>query len=1005
MLKVLRMMKLIIFMFLFTVFQVYPAGFSTGLQPVTVTGTVTDANGEPLPGVSIQLKGTTQGTITDLKGEYILPGVPEDAVLVFSFVGMLTDEVPVNGQTTIDVIMIEDLINLDELVVIGYGTRSRRFVSGSISSVDMDETKSLVPNTNVAQSLGQIAGVQFINSGRPGQGGDLLIRGQNSLNSSTDPLVVLDGIIFEGSLSDINPQDIKSIDVLKDAASTAIYGSRAANGVIMITSARGTSAKPVIRVNSTCGISEAANWMELQSKEGYIQRRRDYHTQANTGIDINDISELLEPEEYENYSNGLFRDGFKDIIGRQGSLATLDLSVSGRTEQTNYLISGSVSNDIGLIKGDQEKRTSVRANVDTKITGWLTIGTASFFTFRDQSGQEANIYNAYRNSPFGTFYYPDGNVKFNPVSSEAASYNALYEYELTDNTETRKNLFSNLYADLDIPFLKGLSFRLNYAPNYEWHNNYSYMRQDPYATGNNTKAAKNNENIFRWVWENILTYKRSIGAHDFDVTLMYGRNHYEKDETNAEAKYFEIDNLGYNNLSLGSDYVIQTPAEEKNGVSSMARLNYMFKKKYMLSLAVRRDGCSVFGENNKFATFPSVALSWIASEEPFLRNIQTVSFLKLRVSYGANGYEAIPPYTTQSLNQTIRNVLGDGSSGTIAFVPLEYMGNESLKWESTYSANIGVDFGILNGRVKGSLDVYNKTTKDLLVQRDIPPTNGYLTTWDNICEVNNRGIELALHTANIQKSRFRWNTSLTFAYNKNKIIHLFGDIDGDGKEDDAEASDWFIGENINSYYNYEFVGIYQEDDIIPAPYRAGDIILKDIVIDTAITPADRTIVGHGKHPDYNVTLNNTFSYGNLSLLISVNSMLGWVAPFDLIYPYDKGRAFNTLDAGYWTPENRSDTRPSLTYSAYVATHNHYYISRNFLRLKDVALSYDFNRLKAPVLSKFSSLRLSLSIKNLYTFTKWLGPDPENTTDIETDQGGRDLYPMPRIYSLGINMSF
>ena len=455
---------------------------------------------------------------------------------------------------------------------------------------------------------------------------------------------------------------------------------------------------------------------------------------------------------------------------------------------------------------------------------------------------------------------------------------------------------------------------------------------------------------------------------------------------------------------MGSDYLINTPAEEKNGVSSMARLNYMFKKKYILSLAVRRDGSSVFGENNKFATFPSFALSWIVSEELFLRNLETISFLKLRVSYGANGNEAIAPYRTQSLNETIRNVLGDGSSGNIAMAPLDYMGNNSLRWESTYSTNIGIDFGLFNGRVNGSVDVYDKSTKDLLVERDIPPTNGYENTWDNIGEVNNRGVELTLNTLNIQKSKFEWKSILAFAYNKNKIVHLFGDIDGDGIEDDAPEQGWFLGENINAYFDYEFAGIYQEDDDIPEIYRAGDIKLKDITGNDTINEADRTIVGYGKHPDFTFTFNNTFSYGNLSLYISLNSMLGWVAPFDLVYPADKGRAFNALDAGYWTPENRSNTRPSLIYSNKTYG-NHYYISRNFLRIREIAISYDFSRLKASVLSNFSSLRLSLSIKNLYTFTQWLGPDPENTLDITTDQGGRDLYPMPRIYSVGINMSF
>lgn len=978
----------------------------------TISGEVTDDNTNPLPGVTIQVKGTTQGTITDNNGLYTLGGVPENAILVFTFMGMLDHEISAIGLTTIDVTMSEDLVKLDELVVIGYGTRTKRFVTGSISSVDLEETKSLVPNTNVAQSLSQIAGVQFINSGRPGQGGELLIRGQNSLSTSPKPLIVLDGIVFEGSLSDINPQDIKTIDVLKDAASNAIYGSRAANGVIMISSVKGSSSKPIIRVNSTYGISEAAYWMQMQSKEGYIQRRRDYYTQLelltgiSTGRDLDEVSQLIDPEEYENYSNGMFMDGYKDLVGQQGNLSTFDMSVSGKTDLTNYLFSGSVNNDLGLIKGDQQKRLSFRANLNTEINDWLTVGTATFFTYRDMSGQEANLYDAYRNSPFGTFYYPDGNVKFNPITVEAASYNALYDYELTDNTETRKNLFSNLYANIDIPFIEGLSFRLNFSPNYEWHNNYTYMRRDPYANSNNTYATKDNVNIFRWVWENILTYKRQIGEnHEFDVTLMYGRNNYDKEATNVKAEFFEIDILGYNNFGLGSNYVIKTPAEDKFGVSSLARLNYMFKKKYMVSMAVRRDGSSVFGEKNKFALFPSAALSWIASEEQFIQNVEAISFLKLRASYGANGNEAIPPYTTQSLNSTSFNVLGDGSAGNIAIFPLtSYMGNESLKWEATYSANIGVDFGILNGRINGSLDVYDKTTKDLLVRRDIPPTNGYETTYDNIGEVNNRGIELTLNTLNIQSSDFEWNTTFSFGYNKNRIIHLFGDIDGDGIEDDAIANSWFIGENINAYFDKEFVGIYQDDDDIPENYLAGDIILRDVHVNDTIDDRDRTIVGHGKYPDYNFTLNNTIRYGNLSLFISVNSMLGWVAPFDLVYPLDKGRPFNSIDAGYWTPENRSNTVPSLLYSKN-AHNNHYYMSRDFVRIKDVALSYDFHNLKAPVFSSFESLRLSFSVKNLYTFTKWLGPDPENSNGITSEQGSNDVYPMPRIYSLGINMSF
>jgi TonB-linked SusC/RagA family outer membrane protein len=1011
-LKILRMMKLTIFMLLIAILQVYPEEFITGLQPFPVTGKVTDATGEPLPGVSIQLKGTTQGTITDLKGEYTLHDVNEDAVLVFSFLGMLTEEVPVNGQSIIDMMMSEDLVKLDELVVVGYGTQSKRFISGSISSVDMEEKKTITPITNIAQALGEVAGMQFLNNGRPGQGGTLLLRGQNSLGTNTDPLIVIDGIIFEGSLSDINPQDIKTIDVLKDAASTAIYGSKAANGVIMITSNKGSLSIPEIRINATYGISEAERWLNMPSQEKYLQRKRDYYTQqleiANNdyGIDINDVSQLLKPEEYENYLNGKFMD-FEDIVGRQGKLTTLDLSVSGGSDKAVYLFSGSVNEDIGLILGDKETKYSFRMNLETEISDWLTIGTTTFFTHRNLSGIEADLSDAYDDSPFGSFYYPDGNVKFNPISSEASVYNALYYYELTDNTEIKNNLFSNMFLDIDFPFLNGLSYRMNYSPNYEWHNNYSFTRQDPYSAGNTTDAEKNNKKINRWVWENILKYKRTFAdIHDVDITLMYGRNKYYQEETNVKADLFEIDILGYNQFGLGSNYIIETPAEDKFGVSSLARLNYTFMKKYIVSVAARRDGSSVFGEKNKFGVFPSLALSWIASEESFLYNINFINFLKFRVSYGETGNSDIPPYRTQSLNKTIYNVLGDNTGSPIAFIPdYDVMGNENIRWESTKSFNVGMDFGILSNKVSGSIDFYNKTTTDQLVKRDIPPTNAYEATWDNIGEVNNKGIEITLNTENITVSKFSWNTSFSFAYNKNKIVKLFGDIDGDGIEDDAPDNGWFIGENINAYYDYEFDGIFQVHDTIGGvPFLPGSIRLNDNNVNDTIDPDDRTVVGHGKFPDFTFTLNNTFRYGNLSLFISINSMLGWVAPFDLVYAHGVDRPMNCLVVDYWTPENKSDTYPSLLYFNQ-GYDNDYYVSRDFLRIKNVALSYVLKRPDLPVLSKFSALRITLSIKNLYTFTKWLGPDPENAGDITSNKGSDDLYPMPRTYSLGINMSF
>ncbi|MCW0482727.1 SusC/RagA family TonB-linked outer membrane protein [Gaoshiqia sediminis] len=981
-------------------------------QQQDVSGKVSDSSGIPLPGVTVVLKGTTHGTITDANGTYVLANVPGNGVLVFSFVGMKAQDVPVTGKTTINVILEEETIGLEEVVAIGYGTQSKRFVTGSISSIDMEEFKTLSPVTNVSQAIGEVAGVQFLNNGRPGQGGSILIRGQNSLGTSSSPLIVLDGIIFEGSISDIDPQDIKTLDVLKDAASCAIYGSKAANGVIMITSNKGSSSKPEIRINTTYGISEASRWLPMPSKEEYIQRKRDYYTQQleiagnDLGVDVNDMTQVLDPEEYENYSNGKFT-SFKDLVGRQGQLSTLDLSVSGRTDNTSYLFSGSLSNDVGLILGDKQEKVSFRINLETKIAGWLTVGTMSFFTYRDLSGIVPDLSDAYDDSPLGNFYYPDGNVKFNPISADASTYNALYNYELTDNKEIGKNLFSNMYANIDFPFLKGLSAKINYSPNMEWHNEYSFRRQDPYSAGNTTNAVKNNRNITRWVWESILNYKKDLGEnHNIDVTLMYGRNKYSQEETNVEAGLFEIGILGYNNFGLGSNYEINTPAVERFGVSSLARVNYTLMNRYMLSVAARRDGSSVFGENHKFGVFPSWAMSWIASEESFFKNIELINFLKFRLSYGESGNSDIPPYQTQSLNRNIYNVVGNNTGSPIAFIPdISVMGNENIRWEATKSFNLGLDFSIWENKLSGSIDLYKKTTTDQLVKRNIPPTNGYESTYDNIGEVSNKGIELTLNTKNVDTPEFSWQTSFSFAYNKNKIVHLFGDIDGDGIEDDALDNNWFIGENINSYFDYKFDGIYQESENSANPlYFAGDIKLKDVSGNGSVNIEDRTIVGNGKFPDFTLNLSNTFRYKNLSFYISMNSMLGWVAPFDLVYSHGVNRAMNSLMVDYWTPENKSNELPSLLYSN-AAHNNHYYISRDFLRIKNVSLSYDINKLNMPVINKFKSLRVTLNVNNLYTFTKWLGPDPENAQDITSNKGSDDLYPMPRTYSIGLNMSF
>jgi len=970
-----------------------------GIQE-SVTGTITDNKGMPLPGVNVQVKNTDRGTITNFDGKYTIIANGDDT-LIISFLGFKTQEISVEGRTSIDVSLLEDVGALDEVVVVGYGTQSKRNVTGAISSVDVTENENL-PNVNVAQSLSGVAGVQFTSTPRPGQNGNLLIRGQNSLSGKNDPLIVLDGIIFNGSLADINPQDIQTLDILKDASSAAIYGSRAANGVILITSKKGTTKKPKISINTFFGLSEPTNRIKLLSGERYIERRLDWRSQ--TGLEANpaNIANYLSETEAVNYSNGLSQNPF-DVISQQGQISSIDLSVSGREANTNYYLSTSFSEDKGLILNDSQKRTTFRVNINNQITDWLQVGLDATYSHRDLSGISASVSDAYRNSPYGTWYYPDGQPNQFPVESEQAGLNPLRISVLTSNEEIQDNLFSNFYAVLDIPFFEGLSYRVNYSPNKRWYHNYNYERQDEHVNFNNTNASKINQGNFDWVLENIVNYKRQFGDdHTFDLTLLYSRNHTELESTTANADMLNIDALGYNDLGLGSILTNTSFAQSTESISYMGRLNYQFKRKYLFTATVRRDGSSVFSSNNKFAVFPSAALAWLVSEEPFMENVDFVDYLKFRTSYGAVGNQAIEPYQSLSLSATERYVFGNGGPSSIGVVT-STLGNNDLKWETTYSANVAVDFNLFNGRLGGTIEFYNANTEDLLVRRSIPVMNGYSSYLTNIGKVNNKGLEVSLNSSNIQNEKFQWNTNLSFTYNKNTIKRLFGsDLDDNGQEDDDIANSWFIGQPINSFYDYVFDGIYQVGDTdIPAGSKPGFVRVKDLNGDGLINAADRAVVGSGGSPEYQVGFRNDFKYQNITLSIFVNSMLGWEAPFNLINPVVPGRSLGQLDSGWWTPENQSNTRPSPLYTNPLGTN--WYQSRDFVRIRDISLSYDFDE---AILEKLqlSNLRMFLSAKNVYTYTKWLGPDPESGGTY-LGQTSNDLYPLPKTIALGLNISF
>jgi TonB-linked SusC/RagA family outer membrane protein len=979
--------------------------FITGgvAQNIQVSGKVSDATrGESLRGVNILIKGTTQGTVTNSDGEYqILASA--DAILVFSYVGFETTEVPVDGRSTINVTLNQSLLMGSELVVVGYGVQQERNITGSISSVKMSEVNRDLPNTNIAQSLSNVSGVLFKGSGRPGQGGSLLIRGQNSLSANTSPLIVLDGIIFSGDISDINPQDVASIQILKDASSTAIYGSRAANGVILVSSVEGSTLRrsPTINVNYFVGISESNNLLNLISPERYLQRRLDWRAQSGLEANPNNIASYLAPDEAANYNAGISTSPW-DVASRAGKVNSLDLSVAGRGDNLSYYLSTSYNLEEGLLINDNQERINLRGNFDVNVTDWLKLGTRTIFTKRDNSGLPPSLQNIYRNSPYGTYFHPDGEPRWHPVETEQASQNSMYEPLLTTNDVVFNNLFSNLYAILEKPLWNGnLSFNMNYSPNLRWDHNYNYARQDIYRNVNTTSASKFNRSNFKWELENIVRYDGRINEnHAFDVTLLYGRRYSELEFTQVNSGQLELDGLGYNNLSLGSTPSINSYFEEVKGVSYMSRLNYQFKSRYLFTFTARRDGSSVFAAKNKYAILPSAAAAWIISDESFMNDLSAINFLKFRLSYGSVGNEAIQPYQSLSLDRTTRYVFGANNPiGVITST----LGNDDLKWETTTIANLAVDFELFMGRFGGTLELYNSVTNDLLVRRSIPIMAGYTSILTNIGEVNNRGIELTLNSHNIQMSNFSWKTTLSGSYNRNRIVKLFGtDLNGDGKEDDSIANGWFIGQPINSYFDYVFDGIYQVGDNIPQGYKAGDVRVRDMNGDGVINANDRVVVGSGTTPKYQFGFTNRFGYRNFELSIVMNAMLGWKGVYNLINPIVPGRAFGGIDNDWWTPENKSNSRPSLVYVNPLNTN--WYFNRNFLRVRDISLSYGVN---ATTLDKLglTNLRVYVSAKNLFTFTNWIGSDPESANDITSLQGpGSDgAFPMSRTIAFGINI--
>lgn len=995
----------------------------------TVTGIVNDENGTPLPGASVVVKGTTVGTQTDFDGNYSIEA-DADATLVISYIGYKTIEVAVSGQSTITVGLEVDASQLEEVVVIGYGTQKRKDLTGAIESVSFTD-KNKTANVDIAQALqGSVSGVNVGVTTSAGGSPEFSVRGQNSLlDDAGSPLIILDGIIYGGDISNINVNDVENIDVLKDASAAAVYGARASNGVIIITTKRGKTEKPQFSLNVYTGVQDLSptDATQIMDQDQFLQRLIDYPYQeqlygwyaayqadpATAGdrpvqvIPTTPADQAVffrSPEEQDNFFEGDSRNWIDESLRETAFLQNIDLSVSGRTEKTSYYISGSYTDQEGLKVNDQFERATMRANFTTDVTDWLSLGLNTSYSFRDYSGIQSNLGQALRASPWGDLrndqgYFTDvvaeDGVITNPLSSTQA-----------ENEDLRDNVFLAFKAKVEIPWIKGLAYEFNYSNNIDVRRDFRYdqsFTRNGIAT--NGVASRRNIHNTSWLMNNLLTYSKVFAEkHSFDMTLLMSREKSRFTETSLSASGFDVESSGYNLPSLGlNQTILPGVARSQNRLAYMARGIYKYNDRYILTGTVRRDGFSAFPENNKVAIFPSASLAWIASEENFLKNVSWLDFLKFRASYGENGNDGIPLLASFAKVDAIQTVLGNE---VLTGVRPNSLGNPDLVWETTTATNIGMDFNMFNSRLSGSVDAYVSKTTDVIVERSLPRATGFQNILTNIGEVENKGVEITLRSVNVKTPNFSWNTRFNFSLNRNKLTQLLG-----GENDFDIGNEWFTGSPINVTYGFVNEGVtYTEDEFFagqtPADFFPGHYKIRDLDgVDGLSQDTDREIIGYDD-PNYRFGLGNNFAYKNFSLNVFINSIQGGGQfyrdnPGNLIAGgQDFARRHNqTAVRPYWTPENPTTNAPGIFWTQPIT--GPVLLDRSFVRIQDVTLNYNFEQGLVEKLG-LTNLGLYISGKNIATFTEWTGWDPEVGRN---DDDNQIIEPLPRTFVLGMNVGF
>lgn len=984
----------------------------TPAMQVPVKGRVTDEQGQPLEGATIVIKGKNGGTKTDSEGNFSIDAEP-GTTLVISFVGMDPLEIKVGKQALLSLILKPATTQDSEILVVGYGTQRKRDLTGSVVRVNMAD-KANQANTNLLQALaGASPGVNL--EGRGGASGEptLSIRGQTSLSASDAPLIVLDGVIYNGSISNLNINDVETIDILKDASAAAVYGARSANGVLLITTKKGKSKTPVITIGANAGYQGMTNNpMRVMNADEFATRLVDYDYQSKLYAwyrtnptdatnrplrpDVTDrdlvTTYIKTYEEQQNYLAGNSIDWVKEVL-HTAPMQNYNIGIQGNANKTSYYFSGSYSNTEGIQLNDKFKRITVRSNIESQLRSWLTVGVNASYSYRNNSGIAASLSDARVASPLANNYIGKPNYDIYLSGELFQPYPLVNLY--IDNSDISNELFATGRASISVPWIQGLKYELNYSHIYTAANNFTYNSGNtPLGVSNRGYAIKSPSESRDWIVNNIITYSKTLGDHQINSTLLFSREGRKGNATTATAQGFDNGILGYNNLGLGEIATAASSAYEENSLSYMARINYSFLSRYLFTATVRRDGFSGFGAGNKWATFPSASLAWVISDESFLKNSDL--YLKLRTSYGKNGNQGIGRYSSLARMGTSYYVYGESTA--IGIYP-STLGNINLAWETTTSYNLGIDFGILKKRVTGSLDVYTAETQDVLVQRQLPRAAGYSSIWTNIGGIKNKGIELAINTINLE-GPIRWESNFVFGLNRDKISKLYG-----GANDNDIGNSWFVGKSISAIYDYEMAGgVWTEEELFSGNtltgWYPGQFRYVDINKDGAIDPNnDRKIIGYTS-PSYRFSINNTLTYKNFSLSVFINSIQGGKNRYlannaEMINPlfYFPERRNNSAINAYWRPDAPT-TNTTGIYNVPLRQSG-IYQSRSFVRIQDISLAYSFGKRLLDKLN-MQSVQVYISSKNPYVWTEWQGWDPEiGVSDV----------PMMRNIIAGVRLSF